>query len=53
MQSAGAWERVFVPGVVGNAEMLDGGDESHELNQFLSTHRILTVERHFVADGSM
>jgi superfamily II DNA helicase RecQ len=31
--------------------MLDGDDAANELNQFLSTHRILTVERNFVADG--
>jgi superfamily II DNA helicase RecQ len=32
--------------------MLDGEDESQELNRFLSTHRVLLVERHFVSDGS-
>jgi hypothetical protein len=31
--------------------MMDGDDAANELNQFLSTHRVLTVERNFVADG--
>jgi hypothetical protein len=31
--------------------MLDGDDESQELNRFLSTNRVVMVERHFVADG--
>ncbi|MDR3638326.1 MAG: HRDC domain-containing protein [Isosphaeraceae bacterium] len=31
--------------------MLDGEEESQELNRFLATHRVLTVERHFVSDG--
>jgi superfamily II DNA helicase RecQ len=31
--------------------MMDGDDAANELNQFLSTHRILSVERNFVADG--
>jgi hypothetical protein len=32
--------------------MLDGDEESQELNRFLSTNRVLLVERHFVSDGS-
>jgi superfamily II DNA helicase RecQ len=32
--------------------MQDGLHEADELNAFLSSHRILSVERHFVADGS-
>jgi hypothetical protein len=32
--------------------MLDGDEESQELNRFLSTNRVLQVERHFVSDGS-
>jgi len=31
--------------------MLDGDEESQELNRFLSTNRVLLVERHFVSDG--
>ena len=31
--------------------MLDGEEESQELNRFLATNRVLLVERHFVADG--
>jgi superfamily II DNA helicase RecQ len=31
--------------------MLDGDEESQELNRFLSMNRVLQVERHFVADG--
>ncbi len=31
--------------------MQDVGQEAEELNAFLSSHRILSVERHFVADG--
>ena len=31
--------------------MLDGDEESQELNRFLSTNRVLQVERHFVSDG--
>ena len=31
--------------------MLDGDEESQELNRFLATNRVVTVERHFVADG--
>jgi superfamily II DNA helicase RecQ len=31
--------------------MLDGDEESQELNRFLSTNRILVVDRHFVSDG--
>jgi superfamily II DNA helicase RecQ len=31
--------------------MLDGDEESHELNRFLATSRVLHVERHFVSDG--
>jgi superfamily II DNA helicase RecQ len=31
--------------------MLDGDQESRELNQFLSSNRIVIVERHFVDDG--
>jgi superfamily II DNA helicase RecQ len=30
----------------------DAGPEAEELNAFLSSHRILSVERHFVANGS-
>ena len=32
--------------------MLDGDEETQELNRFLSTNRVLQVERHFVSDGS-
>jgi hypothetical protein len=32
--------------------MLDGDEESQELNRFLSTNRVLQVERYFVSDGS-
>jgi superfamily II DNA helicase RecQ len=32
--------------------MFDGDQESQELNRFLSTNRVVTLERHFVADGS-
>jgi len=32
--------------------MLDGEEESQELNRFLATNRVLVVERHFVSDGS-
>ena len=32
--------------------MLDGEEESQELNRFLATNRVLMVERHFVSDGS-
>src|ERR1700678_2568203 len=31
--------------------MLDGDEEAGELNRFLSTNRVLMVERHFVSDG--
>ena len=31
--------------------MLDGEEESQELNRFLATNRVLLVERHFVSDG--
>jgi len=31
--------------------MLDGDEESQELNRFLATNRVLLVERHFVSDG--
>jgi superfamily II DNA helicase RecQ len=31
--------------------MLDGEEESQELNRFLSMNRVLLVERHFVPDG--
>jgi hypothetical protein len=31
--------------------MLDGEEESQELNRFLATNRVLLVERHFVCDG--
>jgi len=31
--------------------MLDGDEESQELNRFLSTNRVVMVERHFVSDG--
>jgi superfamily II DNA helicase RecQ len=31
--------------------MLDGDEESQELNRFLSTTRVVMVERHFVPDG--
>ena len=31
--------------------MLDGEEESRELNKFLAMNRVLQVERHFVADG--
>jgi superfamily II DNA helicase RecQ len=31
--------------------MLDGDEESQELNRFLSMNRVLLVERHFVSDG--
>jgi Sulfatase-modifying factor enzyme 1 len=34
--------RIFV------VPMLDGGEESQELNRFLATNRVLLVERHFV-----
>ncbi len=30
----------------------DSGGATGELNGFLSNHRILTIERHFVADGA-
>jgi superfamily II DNA helicase RecQ len=29
----------------------DSGEASGELNKFLSSHRVLSIERHFVADG--
>ena len=32
--------------------MQDSGSATGELNGFLSNHRILTIERHFVADGT-
>ena len=32
--------------------MQDSGGATGELNGFLSNHRILTIERHFVADGT-
>ena len=31
--------------------MLDGDEESQELNRFLSTNRVLLVERHFVSNS--
>ena len=31
--------------------MLDGDEESQDLNRFLSTNRVVMVERHFVPDG--
>jgi superfamily II DNA helicase RecQ len=31
--------------------MLDGDEQSQELNRFLSTNRVVMVERHFVSDG--
>jgi superfamily II DNA helicase RecQ len=31
--------------------MLDGEEESRELNTFLAMNRVMLVERHFVADG--
>jgi hypothetical protein len=32
--------------------MQDASDAAEELNGFLSSHRILSVERYFVADGA-